>query len=90
VPLKFSLYGYQGDDVVASTTSQRIACQVGASEESVEEIAQPGASGLTYDAGSDVYGLVWKTDAAWRGTCRALSLTLSDGTTHTATFNFRS
>jgi hypothetical protein len=31
---------------------------------------------------------VWKTDKAWSGTCRTLRVSLNDGTTHTATFNF--
>ena len=31
---------------------------------------------------------MWKTDKAWAGTCRELTITLNDGTTHTAQFKF--
>jgi hypothetical protein len=39
-----------------------------------------------YDAtaGQDVY--VWKTDKAWAGTCRKLTVTLKDGTSRQALF----
>jgi hypothetical protein len=30
----------------------------------------------------------WKTDARWAGTCRQLIVTLDDGTSHRANFNF--
>ena len=48
-----------------------------------------GASGLTYDAATDQYTYVWKTDKSWAGKCATLSLQLSDGTTHTALFSFK-
>jgi hypothetical protein len=31
----------------------------------------------------------WKTDKAYAGTCRTMVLTLSDNTTHSATFKFK-
>ena len=48
-----------------------------------------GASGLKYDAATDQYTYVWKTDKAWAGKCATFSLQLSDGTTHTALFSFK-
>jgi hypothetical protein len=30
----------------------------------------------------------WKTDRSWEGSCRALRLTLSDGSEHVALFQF--
>jgi len=47
-----------------------------------------GNSTLTYDASSDAYQYVWKTDAAWAGTCRQLVIELNDGTDHRANFKF--
>jgi hypothetical protein len=33
--------------------------------------------------------LRWKTDRAWSRTCRRLTLSLIDGSTHVALFSFR-
>ena len=35
------------------------------------------------------YSIIWKTEKAWAGTCRALVLQLVDGTEHLAYFQFR-
>ncbi len=43
---------------------------------------------LAYNAGTDTYTYTWKTLKTYRG-CRTLTLSLRDGTTHTATFRFR-
>jgi hypothetical protein len=32
--------------------------------------ATAGDSGLSYDAATDQYTYVWKTDKTWSGTCR--------------------
>ena len=45
-------------------------------------------SGLTYNAATDRYQFVWQTNRGWAGTCRQLSVTLLDGTTHKALFRF--
>jgi hypothetical protein len=45
--------------------------------------------GLSYDAESGWYNIVWKTDKAWSGTCRALVIQLVDGTEHSAYFQFK-
>ena len=45
--------------------------------------------GLTYDAPSDQYNYVWKTNKSWSGTCRQLTLRLIDGTDHVALFKFK-
>lgn len=91
VPVKFSLDGDQGLDIFAddSPTSQQINCNTGSPvDDEVEETTSAGSSSLSYNAGSDQYHYVWKTDSAWAGTCRQLNVTLSDGTTHTAKFKF--
>ncbi len=48
-----------------------------------------GGSSLTYDATSNRYSYTWKTEKAWKGTCRVLVIRLSDGTDHFAKFRFR-
>ena len=48
-----------------------------------------GNSTLTYDAASDQYVYVWKSDQAWAGTCRQLVIQLKDGTVHRASFKFK-
>lgn len=90
VPLKFSLAGDWGLGILAagSPSSQPMTCSSTALLDQVEETATAGASGLQYDAAGDVYTYVWKTDKAWAGTCRMLSLRLDDGTVHTAAFKF--
>jgi hypothetical protein len=42
----------------------------------------------SYDAASDQYTYVWKTDRAWAGTCRLLTVQLKDGSAHQANFKF--
>jgi hypothetical protein len=49
----------------------------------------PGGNSLSYDATTDTYTYVWKTDRGWGGTCRRLLLKLADGTYHHAEFTFR-
>lgn len=91
IPVKFSLGGDFGLDVLAegSPASVPVACGTGLPTDGIEETATPGASGLTYDAGSGRYHYVWQTSRAWGGQCRMLVVTLADGTEHTALFRFR-
>ena len=42
-----------------------------------------------HDATSDQYSYVWKTDSAWAGTCRQLTIGLTDGTYYRANFKFK-
>jgi hypothetical protein len=48
-----------------------------------------GNVGLQYDATTGEYTYVWKTDRSWSGSCRTLSLSLTDGSTYQARFQFR-
>ena len=68
--------------------SQATACGGGPTDE-VEVTTTAGASGLSYDAASDQYIYVWKTDKAWKGSCRQLVVKLNDGTTRLANFQFK-
>jgi uncharacterized repeat protein (TIGR01451 family) len=91
VPLKFSLSGPKGLNIFAanSPNSVQIACDTGAPVTEVEETSTAGSSTLTYDAASDRYHYVWKTDGSWKNTCRQLNVMLNDGSTHPARFTFK-
>ena len=54
----------------------------------IEDYSTASVSGLHYDAAANQYNYVWKSDKAWAGTCRQLSVKLIDGTTHVANFKF--
>jgi hypothetical protein len=90
MPFKFSLKGNQGLGVIAAgyPQSQPISCDAGTALAAPTPATAAGASGLSYDAGTDTYTWVWKTDAAWAATCRQFVLKLNDGTAHAATFTF--
>jgi parallel beta-helix repeat protein len=90
IPVKFSLTGYQGMNIFATgfPASQAIACSNG-TPDLIEETATAGASGLSYDATTDRYTYVWKTEKAWKGTCRKLVVKFTDGTMKEALFQFK-
>ena len=90
VPVKFSLSGNQGLGIMAagSPTSTQVNCATSAVID-VEGTTTAGNSSLSYDAGSDQYHYVWKTEKSWAGQCRVLNVTLIDGTTHSAYFKFK-
>ena len=90
VPVKFSLNGDQGLDVLAAgyPRSEAIACDGDVQVDGIESTVTPGSSALSYDAGADRYTYVWKTDKAWTG-CRQLVVKLTDGSKHRANFKFR-
>ena len=91
VPVKFSLAGNQGLAIFADgyPKSQTIVCNSSASVDGIEETVSAGGSSLSYDAGSDTYSYIWKTDKSWAGTCRQLVLKLSDGASYRANFQFK-
>ena len=81
IPLKFSLHGDQGLDVL--TGSPRwTPCGVTTGDSNT-------ASGrLSYQTAKDRYTYLASTDRSWAGTCRDLVVTLRDGTNHRARFTF--
>lgn len=91
VPVKFSLSGNKGLNIFAvdSPNSVQISCTSGDPVAAVEETVTAGSSSLSYDASSDRYNYVWKTDSAWKNTCRQLNVVLNDGSTHSAKFKFK-
>ena len=90
IPMKFSLNGNQGLNILAAgyPGSAPIACNAGAPSDALTETVNAGGSSLSYDATTGQYIYVWKTDKSWANTCRILVVRLSDGTDHMATFNF--
>jgi hypothetical protein len=90
VPVKFSLAGNQGLDIFAagSPTSELIACDLSSGISDVTETVTAGGSSLAYDATTDQYTYVWKTQKDWAGTCRRLVLRFTDGQEQTADFHF--
>jgi hypothetical protein len=90
IPVKFSLGGDQGLDIFAAgyPISQQIACESATPQDAIEETVTVGASSLSYDAATDTYTYLWKTNKAWAGTCRQLNVKLNDGTEHMANFKF--
>ena len=90
IPVKFGLGGYQGMQVfvAGSPASAAMACDASAPTDEVEVTVAAGSSSLQYDAGTDRYHYVWKTEKGWLG-CRQLRMTLRDGSVRTAVFKFR-
>jgi hypothetical protein len=81
VPVKFSLRGDHGLDVVARTAWR--PCSVTTNDSS------PAFGSLTYNSGPDRYAFMWATEKEWSGSCKEFMLTLRDGTTHGAYVGFR-
>lgn len=91
IPVKFSLNGDKGLNIFAAAfpVSQQLTCSDGAPISTVEETVTAGNSSISYDAMTDLYKYVWKTDKTWKGTCRQLIVKLNDSSVHAANFQFR-
>jgi hypothetical protein len=90
VPIEFGLGSNEGLDVVFDgfPRSQQVDCSTLTPLAGGDEIASPGGANLTYDPSSGLYSVPWKTDKAWKGTCRVFRLLLVDGSEHIAYFRF--
>jgi uncharacterized repeat protein (TIGR01451 family) len=91
IPVKFSLSGDKGLSIFAVNSPQVgvIPCDASAPATDLNDTVTAGSSSLSYDAASDTYNYVWKTDSSWAGTCRQLVVTLNDGSVHVANFKFK-
>ncbi len=91
VPVKFSLDGNKGLNIFmpGSPTSWQTTCDYSGNISPMEETVTAGGSSLKYNAVTNQYEYVWKTEKSWKGQCRQLVVTLKDGTTHTANFQFK-
>jgi hypothetical protein len=90
LPLKFSLGGYRGADVLAvgSPASRQVPCTSGGTTDPYVPTETAGASRLAYDASSDSYAYTWKTQKDWGGSCRELLLEFIDGSRHSFVVTF--
>jgi hypothetical protein len=80
IPLKFSLHGNRGNDVLSASSTTWTPCGSSA--------GTTAAGSLSYNASLDRYTFLAATNKAWAGTCADLTLSLRDGTTHQARFAF--
>jgi hypothetical protein len=90
VPIKFSLGGNAGLDIFAagSPSSSGFTCPAAAAA-AIMVVASPArTNALSYDARTGVYTYSWVTSKSWKNSCRSLTLTLADGTSHDAYFRF--
>jgi hypothetical protein len=78
IPLKFSLAGDHGLNVVAATSSQPASC-ADWSDLGPREI---GNGKLSYSSTSDRYRYLIATERSWKNSCRTIELALADGTRH--------
>jgi uncharacterized protein len=91
VPVRFSLGGYRGMDVFASGHPRSVGatCDAAAASGPMEETVTAGQSSLSYDAATDTYTYVWKTDRGWAASCRDLVIRFDDaGSAYRARFHF--
>jgi hypothetical protein len=91
VPVKFGLGGNRGLEIFAtgSPSSEPIACDTQAPLDTTITTVSAGNSSLTYDAATDQYSYVWKTEKAWAGQCRQLTMKFVDGSQHIANFKLK-
>ena len=91
IPVKFSLSGFKGMNVLAAgyPASSPVPCGDTEPGTTIEETQSPGNTLLTYDPETDQYLYVWKTSKDWKRTCRILILRLEDGSEHYASLMFR-
>ena len=91
VPVKFGLGGDFGLDVFESgyPKSEAVPCNASVPAADVSGTVSAGGSSLSYDAATQTYSYVWKTEKAWAGTCRQLTVKFNDGLrTWSAIFSF--
>ncbi|GAA2720572.1 PxKF domain-containing protein [Cellulomonas aerilata] len=90
VPMKFSLVGNQGLDVLkGAPVVTKVTCPGGMKVDELEETASSRtAAGLTYDSKSGLYQYTWKTASTLAGTCQKVTFNLADGTSPSALFSF--
>jgi hypothetical protein len=90
VPVKFSLVGPQGLDVLkGAPVVTKVACPSGMKVDALEETASSKTpAGLTYDSRTGLYQYTWKTATTMAGTCQKLTVNLADGMSYSALFQF--
>ncbi|MEP7113699.1 MAG: ExeM/NucH family extracellular endonuclease [Ilumatobacteraceae bacterium] len=88
VLIRFRLGGFQGSDPAATVpTVERYGCVTGAPIGVPTSATFVGHAPLFIPVINN-YVYLWHPDRTWRGTCATFTLTLDDGTVHTADFQF--
>lgn len=92
LPVKFGLGGNQGLDILKPgfPSARQVTCTAGLPGPELAETETASQSGLRYDAASDQYVYVWKTDRSWGGTCWQFDLGLNDNSSHSILVQFPS
>jgi hypothetical protein len=87
VPVRFGIGGNFGLGILVAgyPRSQPVSCSTGVP--TGPSTATASDSGLTFVNGQYAYD--WKTDKAWKGTCRNFILKLNDNTVETALIQFK-
>jgi hypothetical protein len=90
VPIRFSLGGDQGRDVLAegSPSVRPVPCDATAPVNDIPGVGTRRSGSLRYAPKRDRYTYLWKTHKSWAGSCRELALELVDGSVHRASFRF--
>jgi hypothetical protein len=88
VPVKFSLGGPQGLAILPGVRWSSSARATARTRKTRSRRRQRRR--LSYDAGTDTYTYVWKTQKSWAGRCGTAVVALTDGTTHTFDVRFKS
>ena len=94
LPVKFSLGGDHGLSIFPVNGSGQAVYPASIPISCTTLLTAPGAVPVTtsqrldYDETGDQYVYTWKTAKGWAGTCRRLTVTLDDGTEHSANFRF--
>lgn len=79
VPLKFSLDGFRGLDVLADGSPEVRVCDAGGP-------AVAAAGKLSYDGDGDTYVFGWRTDRGWAGRCYEITVRLDDDSAKSVRF----
>lgn len=94
LPIRFTLFS-DGEplvdsdlNVIRALSSRETSCETGAPIGAATPAKLIG-SGLHFDIDTNSYGIEWKTDSAWKGTCRELILQLIDGSEHALEVRFK-
>ena len=90
VLFEFTLKGNYGLKIVDSgyPVSNQVQCRGKLVDSKPILSPTSGNNSLSYDASTDRYRFLWKTDKKWADTCRLFAIRLNDGSTHTAYFRF--
>jgi hypothetical protein len=95
IPVKWQLKDYAGNIIgdlstLAATNglvSVKILCDTHDPVDTIEELAAPGSTVFRFDGTQFIFN--WQTSKSWAGSCRLMTVTLKDGTKHSAQFTFK-